>query len=84
MTSDWKLIGAGVVIACVGAGATMLFIVGVSALYIGRYAACLIALGGACVLALLFNRLLGHYLDTLDARAGNAGDDDDDSDEPNP
>jgi hypothetical protein len=83
MTSDWKLIAAGFVVAGTGAVATMLFIVGLSAAYIGRYAAGAVALGGAGVLALLFHRMLGHYLDTLDARAGNAGDGDDGS-EPNP
>ena len=39
MTSDWKLIGSGFVIAGIGAGATMLYIVGISGLYVGRYAA---------------------------------------------
>ena len=80
MTSDWKLIGSGFVIASVGAVATMLYIVGVSGLYVGRYAAGVIALSCAAVLALIFHRYLGRFLDTLDSRAGNAGDDD----EPNP
>jgi hypothetical protein len=76
MTSDWKLIAAGFAIAAAGAVAAMLYIVGLSALYIGRYAAGSAALGGACILSLIFRRYLGHYLDALDARAGGAGDDD--------
>jgi hypothetical protein len=80
MTSDWKLIGSGFVIAGIGAVATMLYIVGISGLYIGRYAAGVMALGCAGALALIFYRYLGRFLDTLDLRAGNAGDDD----EPNP
>ena len=80
MTSDWKLIGCGFVIASVGAVATMLYIVGVSGLYVGRYAAGVISLSCAGVFALIFHRYLGRFLDTLDLRAGDAGDDD----EPNP
>ena len=80
MTSDWKLIGSGFVIAGIGAVATMLYIVGLSGLYIGRYAAGILALSCAGALALIFYRYLGRFLDTLDLRAGNAGDDD----EPNP
>jgi hypothetical protein len=76
MTSDWKLIGAGFVIAGIGSVATMLYIVGLSGLYVGRFAAGAIALGSACVLALIFRRYLGLFLDILDARAGNPGDDD--------
>lgn len=75
MTSDWKLIRNGFVIAGIGSVATMLYIVGMSGLYIGRYAAGAIALGGACVLALIFRRCLVRYLDILDTRAGSAGDD---------
>jgi hypothetical protein len=74
MTSDWKLIGVGFVIAAIGSAATMLYIVGMSGLYVGRYAAGAIALGSACVLALIFRRYLGLFLDTLDARAGDVGD----------
>ncbi len=73
MTSDWKLIGGGFAIAGLGALGTMLYIVGVSGLYIGRYAAGAGALVAACLLALAFRRHLGRYLDVLDARAGNAG-----------
>jgi hypothetical protein len=72
MTSDWKLIGGGFGIAGLGAAATMLYIVGVSGVYIGRYAVGALALGAACLLALVFRRYLGRYLDTLDARAGAA------------
>ena len=76
MTSDWKLIGVGFVIAGIGSAATMLSIVGLSGLYVGRFAAGAIALGSACVLAMIFRRYLGLFLDTLDARAGHAGDED--------
>ena len=75
MTSDWKLIGSGFVIASTGAVATMLYIVGISGLYVGRYTAGVIALSCGVVLALIFYRYLGRFLDTLDLRAGNAGDD---------
>jgi hypothetical protein len=77
VTSDWKLIGSGFAIAGLGAGATMLYIVGVSGVYIGRYAAGAGALAAASLLALAFHRLLGRYLDTLDSRAGDAGGDED-------
>jgi len=77
MTSDWKLIGGGFGIAGLGASATMLYIVGVSGVYIGRYAAGAGALAAACLLALAFRQYLGRYLDTLDARAG--GDDGDEA-----
>jgi hypothetical protein len=76
MTSDWKLIVVGFAIAGIGAIATMLYIVGLSALYIGRYTAGWTALGAACVLSLICRRYLGHYLDALDAHAGGAGDGD--------
>jgi hypothetical protein len=76
MTSDWKLIGTGFVIATTGAVATMLYIVGLSGVYIGRYVGGAVALGIACILALIFRRYLGRYLDVLDARAGTAGDED--------
>ena len=82
MTSDWKLIGGGFAIAGLGASATMLYIVGVSGVYIGRYAAGAAALGAACLLALVFRRYLGRYLDTLDARAGDALDAGGDEDVP--
>ena len=75
MTSDWKLIGLGFAIAGIGAVATMLYIVGISGLYIGRYTVGVIALGCGGVLAIIFFRYLGRFLDTLDLRAGNAGDD---------
>ena len=77
MTSDWKLIGGGFGIAGLGASATMLYIVGVSGVYVGRYAAGAGALAAACLLALLFRRWLGRYLYTLDARAGDDSGDDD-------
>ena len=48
-----------------------------SGVYIGRYAVGGGALAAACVIALAFRRYLGRYLDTLDARAGDAGEDDD-------
>jgi hypothetical protein len=80
MTSDWKLIGAGFGIAGLGSVATMLYILGASAVYIGRYAVGGGALAAAFVIALLFRRYLGRFLDTLDARAGGAGEDDDDDD----
>ena len=80
MTSDWKIIGTGFVIAGLGSAATMLYIVGISGLYVGRYVAGVVALSAACVLALIFRRCLGLFLDGLDARAGNAGD----GDESNP
>lgn len=78
MSSDWKLIAAGFGIAGLGSVATMLYIVGASAIYIGRYAVGGGALAAACVIAVVFRRRLGRFLDTLDARAGGAGEEDDD------
>jgi hypothetical protein len=76
MTADWKLIWTGFAIAGTGAAATMLYIVGASAAYVGRFATSGLALVAACVLALTFRRYLGRYLDALAARAGGSGDDD--------
>ena len=84
MTSDWKLIGGGFGIAGLGASATMLYIVGVSGVYVGRYAAGAGALAAACLLALLFRRWLGRYLDTLDARAGSDEDIATEAEQPEP
>ena len=75
MKSEWKLIAVGFGIAGIGSVSAMLYIVGLSALYIGRFAVGAAALIAACVAAFLFRRYLGSYLDTLDARADGPGDD---------
>jgi membrane protein implicated in regulation of membrane protease activity len=69
MRSDWGLIARGLMIASLGAGASMLYIVGLSAFYVGRYTLAIWTLAGALMTAVLFHRLLTPYLDSLDRRA---------------
>jgi len=69
MSGEWRLVAVGFAIASLGAGATALYIVGMSWLYVGRFALGSAALVGAAVGAFAFRRSLGPYLDALDARA---------------
>jgi hypothetical protein len=76
MNSDWTLIVRGFTIATLGAVASMLYIVGVSAAYVGRSGVSGATLAAAVLLALLFHRTLSPYLDALDRRTseGDASD----------
>lgn len=75
MSGGWSLIVRGFAIAALGAGATAFYIVGASWLYIGRAIPGGVALAGALLGGIAFKRLLGPYLDLLDAYpdAGPAG-----------
>jgi hypothetical protein len=68
MSEDWRLVAVGFAIASLGAGATALYIVGMSWLYVGRFSPGGLALVGASLGAIAFRRTLGPYLDALDAR----------------
>ena len=68
MSSDWTLVFRGFAVAGIGACATILYIVGVSAAYIGRYALSIAAMVIGAVLAFAFLRLIGSYLDAIDQR----------------
>jgi hypothetical protein len=69
MSEEWRPVAVGFAIASLGAGATALYIVGVSWLYVGRFSSGGLALVGASLGAIAFRRSLGPYLDALDARA---------------
>lgn len=68
MNSEWGMVASGFAIAALGAGATILYITGVSCLYVGRFSAGGGALVGASLGAVAFRQFLGPYLDALDAR----------------
>jgi hypothetical protein len=68
MNSDWMLIARGFFVAALGSGASMLYIVGLSAGYVGRFLLAGWSLGLALLLAVLFRRFLKYYLDALDQR----------------
>ena len=63
--SDWALIGRGFVIAVTGAASVMLYILGLSNLYIGFPGAGAGYLVGAAILLIVFLRLLDPYLSAL-------------------
>jgi hypothetical protein len=70
MTNEWGLIARGFAIAGLGAIASMLYIVGLSAIFVGRFPLAATALAIAVVGAVAFHRLVGSYLDVLDRRVG--------------
>ncbi|MBA3483633.1 MAG: hypothetical protein H0T51_17635 [Pirellulales bacterium] len=70
MSHEWGLIARGFAIAALGASASMLYIVGLSAIFVGRFSLAATALAIAVVGAVGFRRLVGSYLDVLDQRLG--------------
>jgi len=70
MSSDWGMIARGFVVASLGAGASMLYIVSLSALFVGRYTLAIWTMAAALVMAVLFQQFLTPYLNALDRRAG--------------
>ncbi|MBA3481175.1 MAG: hypothetical protein H0T51_05100 [Pirellulales bacterium] len=68
MNGEWKLIGYGFGVATVGAVASMSFIVGVSALYVGKFTIGVWSLVAAGCLAIAFLTSLRPYLNALDRR----------------
>jgi SSS family solute:Na+ symporter len=67
MNTGWRPVAIGFAIAGLGAGATALYIVGMSWLYIGHSSSGALALAGALLGAFAFKRSLGPYLDALEA-----------------
>lgn len=65
-----QLIAAGLALAVLGAGAVMLLIVGLSQLYVARFAAGAVQLVGSVLLGGAFLRWYGPYLDRLEAWCG--------------
>ncbi|MCC6494407.1 MAG: hypothetical protein IT424_15460 [Pirellulales bacterium] len=70
MQRQWGLIANGFVVAGLGAAASMLYIVSLSAAYVGRYALAAGAIAAGLAGAWLFRILLPPYLDQLEARLG--------------
>ena len=70
MSHEWGLIARGFAIAGLGASASMLYIIGLSAIFVGRFAVAAAALAAAVAGAVAFRRLVGGYLDILDQRVG--------------
>ena len=68
MSNDWTLVFRGFAVAGIGACATILYIVGISAAYIGRFTLSIAAMVVGAVLAFAFLRLIGSYLDAIDQR----------------
>ena len=68
MNGDWTLIIRGFFLAGIGAASTILYIVAVSAAYVGKFtlSAIGVAAGGIC--AFVFLRSIGAYLDAIDQR----------------
>jgi hypothetical protein len=68
MNDEWGLVWRGFAVSFVGFVAIVLYILGLSKLYVGGWgwgSGCLV---GAVVFCILFNRILGPYLDILEAR----------------
>jgi hypothetical protein len=70
MSHEWGLIARGFAVAGLGASASMLYIVGLSAIFVGRFSLAAAALAIAIVGAVGFQRFVGSFLDVLDARVG--------------
>jgi hypothetical protein len=69
MSHEWGLIARGFAIAGLGAIASMLYIVGLSAIYVGRFSVAAASLAAAVAGAVAFGWFVGGYLDILDERA---------------
>jgi membrane protein implicated in regulation of membrane protease activity len=72
VNDEWALIAKGFIVAGLGAAASMLYIVALSAAYVGRYPLAFVMTIAGIVLAWLFKRLLAPYLDALDERTSAA------------
>ncbi len=72
MNDEWALIAKGFIVAGLGAAASMLYIVALSAAYVGRYQLGVVMTIAGIVLAWQFKRLLAPYLDALDERTSPA------------
>lgn len=70
MNGDWSLILRGFFVAGIGATSTILYIIAISAAFVGRFSLAGIAIAAGIVLAIAFLRLIGGYLDAIDLRMG--------------
>ena len=68
MNGDWSLIFRGFFVAGIGATSTILYIMAISAAFVGRFALAGAAVAMSVVLAIAFLRLIGGYLDAIDLR----------------
>ena len=69
MNGDWSLIFRGFFVAALGTTSTILYIVAISAAFVGKFASAGAAAVGGVALAVAFLRLVGSYLDAIDRRA---------------
>jgi hypothetical protein len=69
MNGDWRLIGQGLALATLGAGGSMLYIIALSAYYIGRYWTANFSSIAAIGAAAVFLRLLPGYLAAIERPA---------------
>ena len=69
MNGDWTLIIRGFFVAGTGTTSTILYIVALSAAFVGKFVLAGAAATGGVVLAIVFLRLVGSYLDAIDRRA---------------
>lgn len=68
MSGDWSLIFRGFAVAAIGATATILYIIALSAAFVGRFVIAGAAVAAGVILAITFLRLIGRYLDAIDRR----------------
>jgi hypothetical protein len=68
MNGDWSLIGRGFLVASVGAASTILYIVAISAAYVGRFSISAASAATGAVLGVAFLRAISPYLDAIDRR----------------
>ena len=68
MNGDWSLIVRGFLIASAGAASTILYIVAISAAYVGRFSISAASAATGAVLGVAFLRGIGPYLDAIDRR----------------
>jgi len=60
--NQFRPIGKGILIATLGAGATSIFIIALSLLWLGRYVGAVAAMAGAAIAFLIFHKLTNQYL----------------------
>jgi hypothetical protein len=71
VSGDWSLIFRGFFVAGIGTASTILYIVAVSAAFVGRFAIASVAVVLGVFMAVTFLRLIGGYLDAIDLREAN-------------
>lgn len=66
--TEWAFITRGFIVASMGAGASILYIVAISAAYVGRFGLAGSTIAIAILLAVMFRSALDPYLESLDKR----------------